>query len=186
MQGNSKNSSLNHHVKNSVIDQGKNCKWVSQRNWTDRECHVQYINNLVQTFVNISFTTTQLSVLPICGPRSKLHWMIILRKHYHLGLYPKLCYGKFAIQFIPCACVEYNHFFTRPGTLVCPMFNNSNTKMLLTAHNGLCWEPLKNGTQGNLPIKIYQVSNFIILIGLHFMATVKIWNNWYSMVNMVL
>ena len=40
-----------------------------------------------------------------CVPHEKYHGVIGLRKHYHFWLDPKLGHGKYAILWVPCACI---------------------------------------------------------------------------------
>ena len=93
------------HIKNGVINQGKNNKLFMERKWTDEQYHVQDNADVAHQDVRIYCNTNQFPELPFCGPHSKYHGARGLGKHYHLRFNPKLGNSVFAIRRIPCACV---------------------------------------------------------------------------------
>ena len=147
---------------------------------------VQYNNNLTHTTVKMSCVTTNFPALICFSHHVRPLGIGGLSKYYHLRLNPKLVHWKCTIRLILLHVLHVPTFWTIPGPLVCPTFNNHNTNMLLTAHNGLCWDPLTTGKLFNSPIKIHQVSTLMPLIRLSLMESVIIWNHWWIQVNMVL
>ena len=85
-----------------------------ERNWTDRQYHVQYNSDVSHKYVIIYCNKNQFPVLPFCGPHSKPHGARGLSKHYYLRFYPKLVNGVCAILRIPCACVECTSMLDKP------------------------------------------------------------------------
>ena len=100
--------------KNGAMDQGKDRKQAITQKWTKRDYHVQYINDVPHTYVEISCSTSHLIVFPFCGMHVKRHVVKGLSKNYHFRLDHKLGHGNFEILKIRFACVEFINMLDKP------------------------------------------------------------------------
>ena len=96
------------------MDNCKDIKWASKRNWTKWVYPVKYSKAVSHTSVKMSCSAIQFLVFPFCGPHAKPHGLRGLSKHSHLQLDPKLVRGNCKIQQIPCACVECTNMLDKP------------------------------------------------------------------------
>ena len=96
------------------MDNCKDIKWSSKRNWNERVYPVKYRKDVSHTSVKMSCSAIQFLVFPFCGPHAKPHGLRGLSKHYHLQIEPKLVCGNCKIQQITCACVECTNILDKP------------------------------------------------------------------------
>ena len=89
-------------------------KIFMERNWTDRQYHVQDNADFELEDVKMYCNTNQFPELSFSGPYYKPHDTRGLSKHYHLRFDLKLGMVVCAIFHIPCACVACTPMLYKP------------------------------------------------------------------------
>ena len=77
----------------------------SKQKWNDSEYHVKDNGNVTHATVKNYCATNQFPALKFCDTHIQPHGVLGSSKYYNFNLDPKLGHGKYAILWIPCACV---------------------------------------------------------------------------------
>ena len=104
------NSSLKH----GILDDGKYKKRWSEKNWTNREYHVQKNEDVEHQYVKMYCTTKQFPLFPFCVPHKKPHGLRWSGKNYHMCFDTKIGHVKCVIRFIPCLCTQCTYKPEKP------------------------------------------------------------------------